>query len=133
MKLRGKIRLTDVAEVANTSVATVSMALGGHPRISDATRRRVHQICRDLGYRPRRGTPSALKETAQVRERLRLAFLGDRLDSPINAALLQALTQRAAANDVRLEIESVTPASSAEQLVEQAVRLGRSVDGLMLM
>src|SRR5688572_7792115 len=98
---RGRIRLTDIAEAANTSIATVSMALGGNPRISDATRKRVQQVCRELGYRPRRALPSILKGPAQIRQQLRLAFIADRMNHPINTALLQALTEAAATSGVR--------------------------------
>src|SRR5688572_15831921 len=45
-----KVRLKDLAAKANVSVATVSMALSDHPSISDATKKRIHQIGRRLGY-----------------------------------------------------------------------------------
>ena len=45
---------SDVARVAGVSRATVSYVLNntGAVRISDPTRRRVHQAARDLGYVP---------------------------------------------------------------------------------
>jgi LacI family transcriptional regulator len=110
------------------------MALGGHPRISDATRKRVQDICRELGYRPRRSLPTALRATAQVRDQLRLAFFAvDRMDRPVNASLLEALTRSAAAHDMRLELASLPPDASEESIVERAAQLGRAVDGMILM
>ncbi len=45
-----KIRLTDLAEAAGCSVATVSRALHDSTLISRATKTRIHQIARTQGY-----------------------------------------------------------------------------------
>lgn len=42
--------MKDIAEVAGVSLATVSLVLNGKPGISDATRGRVLEVARDLGY-----------------------------------------------------------------------------------
>lgn len=44
--------IRDVAAAAGVSVTTVSDALNGKGRISQATRDRVHQVAQELGYRP---------------------------------------------------------------------------------
>lgn len=44
------ISIDDVAQQANVSTATVSRALRGLPRVSEATRTRVLQVAKDLGY-----------------------------------------------------------------------------------
>lgn len=46
------VRQKEIAEAANVSITTVSLALAGHPRISLKTRKRVQKVARDLGYRP---------------------------------------------------------------------------------
>lgn len=48
------ITMKDIASEANLSVGAVSKALAGHPHISEATRRRVEIISRQLDYKPRR-------------------------------------------------------------------------------
>jgi PAS domain S-box-containing protein len=50
----GKPRATlaTIAKRMGCTVATVSMALRGHPRISEGTRRRVQVLAREVGYRP---------------------------------------------------------------------------------
>ncbi len=46
-----RVRLADVAKAAGVSPAAVSLAVRGEPGVSDATRRRVVEIARQLGYR----------------------------------------------------------------------------------
>lgn len=41
-----------LAEAAGVSVGTVSLALRGHPSISQATRERIQKLAEQLGYRP---------------------------------------------------------------------------------
>ncbi|MFW6059264.1 MAG: LacI family DNA-binding transcriptional regulator [Phycisphaeraceae bacterium] len=40
----------DIARLAGVSTATVSLALNGHPRLSQATRQRVTEVASHLGY-----------------------------------------------------------------------------------
>jgi DNA-binding LacI/PurR family transcriptional regulator len=57
--------IRDVARAANVSIGTVSRALKNQPGLSDATRQRVVEVARSLGYDP-----------AQLRPRIRrLTFL----------------------------------------------------------
>src|SRR5690606_12666765 len=46
----GKPKMKDIAEVAGVSMATVSLVLNGKPGISEATRGRVLDASRELGY-----------------------------------------------------------------------------------
>ena len=50
-----RITMRHIAEQAGVSVSTVSLALSGHPRIPDATRRRIQHIAEQLGYEGRGG------------------------------------------------------------------------------
>lgn len=47
----GFVTLQTIADRAKVSCTTVSLALRNHPRISQATRERVHALARELGYR----------------------------------------------------------------------------------
>jgi len=46
------VNLKDVAKKAGLSIATVSLALNGSSRISEATRARVEKLAGEMGYRP---------------------------------------------------------------------------------
>jgi LacI family transcriptional regulator len=48
------VTIDDVAELANTSTATVSRALNGKPGVTEATRQRIIVLADKLGYRPNR-------------------------------------------------------------------------------
>jgi DNA-binding LacI/PurR family transcriptional regulator len=47
-----RVNLRDIARELNVSHATVSLALRNHPRISKATKERVKQKAREMGYAP---------------------------------------------------------------------------------
>jgi LacI family transcriptional regulator len=46
------VRISDVAERAGVSVATVSKSLNGRPDVSSATRERVRKVADELGFSP---------------------------------------------------------------------------------
>jgi DNA-binding LacI/PurR family transcriptional regulator len=55
---RGAVTITDVATAAGVSASTVSYVITGKRTISPATRRRVEETIRTLGYRRRGGSPA---------------------------------------------------------------------------
>jgi len=51
---QAKVGLKDIAVRTGVSSAAVSLVLNKRPGVSDETRRRVAQVARELGYKPRR-------------------------------------------------------------------------------
>lgn len=52
MKKKETITIYDVAREANVSMATVSRVVNGNPNVKPATRKKVLEVIRSLGYRP---------------------------------------------------------------------------------
>ncbi|MBK1878737.1 LacI family DNA-binding transcriptional regulator [Pelagicoccus mobilis] len=73
--LKGRVTISDVAQQAGVSKATVSMALRGLPEISEKTRERVGELAKEMGYR---ADPS-LSKIAASRWRNRKAQQGSTL------------------------------------------------------
>lgn len=49
---KGKTTIHDIAEKLNVTASTVSRALNNHPRISDATKKKVLKVAKQLNYQP---------------------------------------------------------------------------------
>lgn len=47
-----RVSLADVARIAGVSSNTVSRVVRGDPEVADATRKRIHEILAEVGYRP---------------------------------------------------------------------------------
>ena len=92
-KPKKPVRLSDVARSAGVSRVTVSHVLhgsGSNVRVRDATRERVLQAARQMGYRPNR--------TAQQLRGARSKILGVIVDTwnlPVMSSRLAALEQEA--------------------------------------
>lgn len=50
--MQARVTIGDVAKAAGVSITTVSHALNSKGRLTDATRRRVHDVAQQLGYQP---------------------------------------------------------------------------------
>ncbi|HEX6844081.1 MAG TPA: LacI family DNA-binding transcriptional regulator [Actinomycetota bacterium] len=106
-----RVGIKDVAERAGVSITTVSHALSGKGRLPDATRRRVQEVARELGYTP--------DPTAQSLARGRSGLVATVVSSPGSAsiafteidyyvALMNAATRTAVARGYPLVIAPST-------------------------
>ncbi|MEA2068575.1 MAG: LacI family DNA-binding transcriptional regulator [Verrucomicrobiota bacterium] len=72
------VNLRDIAEKADVSRMTVSLALRGDPRVAAATRERVRKIAKEMGYKPNPKIATLMSEVAKthhVESGEHLAFL----------------------------------------------------------
>jgi DNA-binding LacI/PurR family transcriptional regulator len=60
--------LREIAEAANCSLMTVSRALNNAPRVSAATKARIQELARELGYRPDPKLTTLMGHLRQVRK-----------------------------------------------------------------
>ena len=120
------VRLKDIAAQAGVSVMTVSKALREAKDISAATRTRIRQIARDLGY-----MPDAAARGLRSRSSRLFGVVISSLTNPIYARILLAIEQRA--HDLGYEVIFAHSLNQPER-EETCIRrlLSRRVDGLFI-
>lgn len=116
----------DVARVAGVATSTVSRALAGRPRVSEATRRRVVQVAADLGYHPSRSARALRSARTQT-----LGLVFPSLENPIAITQLSATIKAAFALGYTV---FVTDAQDSPEILEAelARMLEYRVDGIIL-
>ncbi|CAM3669163.1 LacI family DNA-binding transcriptional regulator [Deinococcus frigens] len=121
-----RVTITDVAKAANVSAATVSLALNGSLRISEATRQRVERCALSLRYQPNHAAASLRKQTTQT-----IALAVPDIGNPVYIEIARTVQQVARQRGYHLHL-----ISTESQPSEEAHALGtlahRSVDGLIL-
>jgi DNA-binding LacI/PurR family transcriptional regulator len=78
--------IKDIARIAGVSASTVSRALAGSPRISEATRQRIREIARELDYTPSLAARSLVRGDIPV-----VGVLAPTLADPYVAAVMEGL------------------------------------------
>ena len=71
VKRMKNVTIKDVAKVAGVSYSTVSRALSGSPEISEDTRERILQICKEMNY-----TVNAVARAMVMRSTKLLGLIG---------------------------------------------------------
>ncbi len=120
------VRLKDIAARAGVSVMTVSKALREAKDISAATRARIQQIARELGY-----MPDAAARGLRSRSSRLFGVVISSLTNPIYARILLAIEERA--HDLGYEVIFAHSLNKPER-EETCIRrlLSRRVDGLFI-
>ncbi|CAL4858474.1 LacI family DNA-binding transcriptional regulator [Microbacterium sp. MM2322] len=120
--------IDDVARAAGVSSATVSRALSGRGRISDATRARVRAAAADLGY-----VVSAAASALATGHTANIGVVVPLLDRWFFANVLDGIASRLAPRgyDMTLYSMSAEPAQR-DRVLDESLRRGR-VDGLIVL
>lgn len=113
----------DVAALAGVSQPTVSRALRGDARVSEATRQRVRDAAAKLGY-----IPSERGRSLSTRRTRRVGVVVDDLSNPFYLQLLDVLHRELESNDTKMVMLTSPPdeLERAERLVDG------SIDGAVL-
>lgn len=90
---RGRVTLQIIADHLSVSTATVSLALRGSPLVAEATRVRVQQIAREMGYSYNRSAASLRTDRTNI---LGVGFHD--ITNPYFAELLAAIEETATAH-----------------------------------
>lgn len=119
-------RLKDIANIANISIATASMALADHPRVNDDTKRRVREIGRQIGYRIK------ARPTPVDPRRLGLLIVGGSGHDSVTAPLMLHLSQAGHSQQARFELASTPLDMPEDQVIQRAIHFAKDLDGVML-
>lgn len=115
----------DVARAAGVATSTVSRAFSNPGRVGEATRTRVLETARELGYEP---NPHARALTS--RSTRTIAMVVSDITNPHFFELIRGAEMRAKASAYTLVL--VNAEESPRMEMEQVRRLSRSVDGFLL-
>ncbi len=121
------VRMRDVARRVGVSPATVSLALSGSPRISEATRLRVADMARELDYRPHAAARSLRTEQTNS-----LGLVVSDVANPFFAELAGDIQRSAAASGYSLVLCNSDEDPGRQDGYLSSLLAGRQVDGVML-
>ncbi|MBN2549913.1 MAG: LacI family DNA-binding transcriptional regulator [Anaerolineales bacterium] len=125
------VTIRDVAKQLNLSIGAVSRALDGYPDISEATRQRVTETARAMGYVPNRTARQLRKQTTETIGYI-LPAQSPRFADPFYSEFIAGLGDEAATQNYDLLISTASPGEESEQQLYQRWVSGRRVDGYIL-
>lgn len=109
----GAVTMKDVAEVAEVSVSTVSLALRDNPRIPEATRQKIKETAAAMGFVPNIAG-SALRATKP-----RLLGLLANVSQELHYRYIQEVRRASAALGYQVAVEDVNGVLDVNTLVER--------------
>lgn len=119
------VTITEVAQHAGVSLATVSRVMNGNPTVDEGLAERVRSSALELGY-----TASPLARSLVLGKTQTIAVVVPDLSNPTFTAVLRGLSRAASADGYHVLV-----ADSAEQVAEErilAIETRRRTDGLVL-
>lgn len=121
-----KVTIRDVAAEAEVSIASVSLYLNHKPGLSDATRKRIGEAVRRLGYSPRRGNSQASGATfiGLLVEKLPLSAFSDMFYGDV----IQGMEHRARELGYHIALATVEPGSELPRLIAE-----RNIAGMIML
>lgn len=116
--------IKDVAERAGVSLTTVSHVLSGRRPVAEATRQRVEQAVRELGYRPNKAAQSLMSRRSHT-----MALIVPDITNPFYPALARGMLDVLEQNDYALLIGNSNGDPAREREIVGQM-LERGVDAL---
>ncbi|WP_420455172.1 LacI family DNA-binding transcriptional regulator [Rubrivirga sp.] len=120
------VTIYDIAEGASVSIATVSRAFNGHPRVSETTRQRVFEVAQSLGYEPHASAQSLARQNTNL-----VSAVVPIMTSAFFMEVLRGIQDRLDASSYDLVVYASRTLDSIGGQLARAVQPGRA-DGLLL-
>ncbi len=121
------VSIEDVAQRANVSISTVSRVVNGRNIVNAATRKRVENAVRELGYRPNIFARGLMLQRSQI-----LGFVLPDLHGEFYSEIIRGANLRARALGYHLIVSSVTRDDDGMSLLSSVGAQGM-VDGVAVM
>lgn len=120
------VKLKDIAEKTGFSINTVSRALRGDSRISDATRTKIQEIAKQMGY-----IPNVIAGSMRLNRSKTIGVISADSANPFFAEVIQGIEETARREGYNILLINTEERSRNER---EAIRLllGRQVDGLVV-
>ena len=121
------VTIKDVAKAAGVSYSTVSRALSGSPEISEATRERIIQICKEMNY-----TANTVARAMVMKSTKLLGIILPSINNPFMSEMAYHIDRQARARGYNIILcnSSGDPEQECEQF---ELMIGRQVDGVLLL
>lgn len=121
------VRAQDVARRVGVTAATVSLALSGSPRISPATRAKVEQAAREMGYRPHVGARALRTDSTRT-----IGLVVSDVANPFFAELAGEIQRAAAKHAYSLVLCNSDENPDRQDEYLSNLLAGRQVDGVIV-
>ncbi len=120
------VTIKDIAKAANVSDATVSRALSGSTEIREETRRRVLEVCKEMGY-----TINYIARSMVTRKTKLLGLIVANIDNPFMSEMAYHIETHAREHGYNLMLCNSSHDLDLERDVFELL-VGRQVDGIIL-
>nr|WP_163568020.1 LacI family DNA-binding transcriptional regulator [Fodinicola feengrottensis] len=121
------VRMRDVAQAAGVSIAAVSLALSGNPRIPAETRDRIRAVAEQMGYRPHAGARALRTEVTGS-----LGLVISDVANPFFAELAGEIQRAAAAEGFSTVLCNSDEDAGVQDEYLRNLLAGSRVDGVIL-
>ncbi|TNJ66146.1 LacI family transcriptional regulator [Paenibacillus hemerocallicola] len=123
--------LQDIANIAQCSKATVSLALSNHPRIAESTKARIRKVAIELGYLPAEPDNDVASKPAASRRSIGVLYIGEDAQKSIGQGFfretLLSIIQEASrsnCNVVMIEVNASNGQITEDELCEKIYNSG---------
>lgn len=125
--MNGSASMVDVARLAGVSAQTVSRVARGESSVRPQTAERVRGAMQQLGYVPNRAARALRYGSFRT-----VGVVGHRIARSGEAHIIEAIIEALRDEDYSVMLID-TPSARAEDLIEAFTKLGRSVDGMVVL
>ena len=120
------VTIKDVAKVVGVSYSTVSRALSGSPEISEETRKRILEVCREMNY-----TPNTVARAMVKKNTMLLGLIVTDVNNPFMSELAYYIDRQAHEHGYNILLSNSSKDKDQEREIFELM-MGHQVDGIIL-